>query len=108
MAGPQLSRRIVYRSAVEWLSMTSISDPASYRHSASTWPPGRVLVISATYDELANVPRLVEGVLGAGSELQLLIVDDDSPDGTGSVALELAATEPRLHVLVRMRRRGLG
>ena len=88
--------------------MTSISDPASDRHSASTWPPGRVLVISATYDERANVPRLVEGVLGSGSELQLLIVDDDSPDGTGSVALELAATEPRLHVLVRMRRRGLG
>jgi dolichol-phosphate mannosyltransferase len=88
--------------------MTSISDPASDRHSASTWPPGRVLVISATYDERANVPRLVEGVLGAGSELQLLIVDDDSPDGTGSVALEPAANEPRLHVLVRMRRRGLG
>lgn len=88
--------------------MTSIPDPASDRHSASTWPPGRVLVISATYDERANVPRLVEGVLGAGSELQLLIVDDDSPDGTGSVALELAATEPRLHVLVRMGRRGLG
>jgi dolichol-phosphate mannosyltransferase len=40
--------------------------------------------------------------------LQLLVVDDDSPDGTGTAALEAAATEPRLHVLVRRGRRGLG
>ncbi len=88
--------------------MIPIPDRASDRHSAATWPPGRVLVISATYDERANVPALVRGVLGADPEFQLLIVDDDSPDGTGSVALDLAAAEPRLHVLVRKGRRGLG
>ena len=88
--------------------MTSISAAASDRHSAPTWPPGRVLVISATYDEQANVPALVDGVLRADPDFQLLVVDDDSPDGTGSVALDLAAAEPRLHVLVRAGRRGLG
>jgi len=47
-------------------------------------------------------------VLAVSPELQLLIVDDDSPDGTGRVALERAEAEPRLHVLVRHGRRGLG
>ncbi len=88
--------------------MIPIPDRTPDRHSSAPWPPGRVLVISATYDERANVPALVQGVLGADPEFQLLIVDDDSPDGTGSVAFDLAATEPRLHVLVRKGRRGLG
>jgi dolichol-phosphate mannosyltransferase len=86
--------------------MTTIPDGDI--HSAPVWPPGRVLVVSATYDERANVPALVAGVLAANPDTQLLIIDDDSPDGTASVALTLAAAEPRLHVLVRKGRRGLG
>lgn len=76
--------------------------------SSAAWPPGRVLVIAATFAERANVPGLVEGVLQVDPDLQLLVVDDDSPDGTAAAALELAAAEPRLHVLVRKGRRGLG
>ena len=76
--------------------------------SAADWPAGRVLVIAATFNERDNLPALVAGVLGADPDLQLLVVDDDSPDGTGTAALEAAAGDPRLHVLVRRGRRGLG
>jgi dolichol-phosphate mannosyltransferase len=78
------------------------------RASSADWPPGRVLVVAATYQERGNVERLVDRVLAAGPELQLLIVDDDSPDGTAAAALNLAESESRLHVLVRRGRRGLG
>ena len=76
--------------------------------SRDDWPPGRVLVVSATYNERDNIVALIDRVLAVSPELQLLIVDDDSPDGTGRVALERAEAEPRLHVLVRHGRRGLG
>jgi len=77
-------------------------------HSRDDWPPGRVLVVSATYNERDNVAALVDRVLAVDPDLQLLIVDDDSPDGTGAYAIDRAAREPRLHVLVRRGRRGLG
>ena len=77
-------------------------------HSRSDWPPGRVLVVSATYNERDNIAALIERVLAVSPELQLLIVDDDSPDGTGQIALSLTEHTPRLHVLVRRGRRGLG
>jgi dolichol-phosphate mannosyltransferase len=77
-------------------------------HSPDDWPSGRVLVVAATYNERENVTALIDTVLAVSPELQLLIVDDDSPDGTGRVALDLADMQPRLHVLVRHGRRGLG
>lgn len=76
--------------------------------SAADWPPGRVLVIAATYNERDNLDWLVNGVLAVDAGLQLLIVDDESPDGTGLAALEAAASNPRVHALVRKGRRGLG
>jgi dolichol-phosphate mannosyltransferase len=76
--------------------------------SPEQWPPGRVLVQAATYQERDNILPLIDAVLGASRDVQLLIVDDDSPDGTGLTALERAGVEPRLHVLVRKGRRGLG
>jgi dolichol-phosphate mannosyltransferase len=78
------------------------------KHSRDDWPPGRVLVVSATYNEHENVAALIEQVLAQSDELQLLLVDDDSPDGTAAIALARAQTNPRLHVLVRRGRRGLG
>jgi len=81
--------------------------PADLR-SDPVWPPGRVLVIAATFNERENLPGLVAGVLAADPDLQLLVVDDDSPDGTGTAALEAAAADPRVHALVRRGRRGLG
>ena len=76
--------------------------------SAADWPPGRVLVIAATLNERDNLARLISGILAVDPQLHLLIVDDDSPDGTGTAALEAAKAEPRLHALVRRGRRGLG
>jgi dolichol-phosphate mannosyltransferase len=76
--------------------------------SCDDWPAGTVLVQAATYNERENLPSLIEAVLAAGPELQLLIIDDRSPDGTGDVALRLAEHNARLHVLVRRGRRGLG
>lgn len=77
-------------------------------HSTAEWPAGRVLVIAATFNERENLTRLIEGVLATYSDLQLLIVDDDSPDGTGLAALDTATGNPRVHTLVRKDRRGLG
>jgi dolichol-phosphate mannosyltransferase len=83
--------------------------PASAdRSSTAEWPPGHVLTIAATLNERDNLPRLIAGVLAADPGIQLLIIDDDSPDGTGEAALAAAATEPRLHAVVRKGRRGLG
>lgn len=76
--------------------------------SRGDWPAGRVLVQAATYNERENVLGLIDAVLAVSPELQFLIVDDDSPDGTGRLALERAERDPRLHVLVRKGRRGLG
>ncbi len=76
--------------------------------SRPDWPTGRVLVQAATFNERENILGLIDAVLGVAPELQLLVIDDDSPDGTGRIALERAEQEPRLHVLVRKGRRGLG
>jgi dolichol-phosphate mannosyltransferase len=76
--------------------------------SCDGWPAGRVLVQAATYNERENILGLIDAVLAVAPDLQMLIVDDDSPDGTGRMAFERAEHEPRLHVLVRKGRRGLG
>ena len=77
-------------------------------HSSDDWPAGRVLVQAATYEERENIRPLIEAVLASSPDIQFLVIDDDSPDGTGVIAMEAAAREPRLHVLVRRGRRGLG
>jgi len=76
--------------------------------SPEPWPPGRVLVLTATYDERDNIGPLVDALLAVDPAFQVLVVDDDSPDRTGRLVLEQAEREPRLHVLVRRGRRGLG
>lgn len=68
----------------------------------------RVLVVMPTYNERENIDAIVPAVLEIAPELDLLIVDDGSPDGTGRRAEELRAAQPRLHVLHRPRKEGLG
>lgn len=83
--------------------------PAPSRSDASGLPPSdRVLVIAATYQEAENVLRLIDAVLAADPRLDLLVVDDDSPDSTGKLATQRATTDPRLTVMIRRDRRGLG
>jgi dolichol-phosphate mannosyltransferase len=68
----------------------------------------RGLVIIPTYNERDNVPRLVPLVLAQDERLDVLIIDDGSPDGTGAVADELAAETSRVHVMHREGKLGLG
>lgn len=69
---------------------------------------GRVLVIVPTYNEMDNLPRKVPAVLEQDPRVDVLVVDDNSPDGTGRLADEMAASEPRVHVLHREEKAGLG
>lgn len=66
----------------------------------------KTVVVIPTYDERENVARMSEAVLACGVEV--LFVDDNSPDGTGDVLDSLAAHSPRVHVLHRERKEGLG
>ncbi|PYO28793.1 MAG: dolichyl-phosphate beta-D-mannosyltransferase [Gemmatimonadetes bacterium] len=66
------------------------------------------MVVIPTYNEIANLPLVVEQVLVQDSRLEILVVDDHSPDGTGQLAEALAQKEPRVHVLHRETKLGLG
>lgn len=68
----------------------------------------RVLVVIPTYNEADNLPRIVPRVLEQGSAFHVLVVDDNSPDGTGDLADELAAGSDRVAVLHRPGKQGLG
>ncbi len=68
----------------------------------------RVLVVVPTYNERVNVPLIVPAILGQDPCIDVLVVDDSSPDGTGKLADQLAAENPRVHVLHRSQKEGLG
>jgi dolichol-phosphate mannosyltransferase len=73
-------------------------------------PSGRrpALVCLPTYDEKDNVVPMVEAILAATPEVDVLVIDDNSPDGTGRLADGVAARQPRVHVLHRAGKQGLG
>jgi len=68
----------------------------------------RVLVVVPTYNERVNVPLILPAILGQDPRIEVLVVDDSSPDGTGELADQLAAENPRVHVLHRSQKEGLG
>jgi dolichol-phosphate mannosyltransferase len=68
----------------------------------------RALVIVPTYNERDNVERIVAAALAQDPRLDILVVDDGSPDGTGKIVDALAAADPRVHVLHREGKMGLG
>ncbi len=79
---------------VEWAGMTT---------------PARAVVVSPTYNERENLPLFVEKVRQCGAKVDLLIVDDNSPDGTGELADELSrSTGGWVQVLHRAKKEGLG
>jgi dolichol-phosphate mannosyltransferase len=67
----------------------------------------RAVVCLPTYNEAENVVPMVEAILAA-APVEVLVIDDGSPDGTGQLADGVAAREPRVHVLHRARKEGLG
>jgi dolichol-phosphate mannosyltransferase len=70
--------------------------------------PDRALVIVPTYNERFNVARLIPAILAQDPSLEVLIVDDGSPDGTGAIVDGIAANNARVHVIHRASKLGLG
>jgi dolichol-phosphate mannosyltransferase len=68
----------------------------------------RCIVVIPTYNECDNLPLIVPRVLAQDPHIEVLVVDDNSPDGTGKLADDLARKEARVHVLHRERKEGLG
>lgn len=68
----------------------------------------RTLIIIPTYNELENLPPLLKDIFSNAPETDILIVDDNSPDGTGDLADKLSSEDPRVHVLHRSGKLGLG
>jgi len=68
----------------------------------------RTLVVTPTYNEKDNLPMFLSAVRGAMPDAHLMVVDDNSPDGTGQLADELAAKDDHIHVLHRAGKLGLG
>jgi dolichol-phosphate mannosyltransferase len=73
-------------------------------------PRPRLVIMIPTYDERENIGELVRDILALPMEcdLDVLVVDDDSPDGTAEVVAEIGRREPRVHILVRREARGRG
>jgi dolichol-phosphate mannosyltransferase len=70
--------------------------------------PEKALVIVPTYNERDNITRIVPAILEQDPSLEVLVVDDGSPDGTGAVVDGMAAADTRIHVLHRAGKLGLG
>jgi dolichol-phosphate mannosyltransferase len=70
--------------------------------------PERILVIVPTFNEAQNLPLIVPMILKQDPRLDVLVVDDNSPDGTGDIAARLAQSDSRVHVLRRASKDGLG
>ena len=68
----------------------------------------KTLVIVPTYNERENLPSLVKRILAQPVPVDLLVVDDNSPDGTGQLADEISSRTPEVHVLHRPVKNGLG
>ena len=71
-------------------------------------PVGRVLVLVPTYNERANLPRIIGRIRATGPDADVLGLADDSPDGTGAIADDLAREDRQVRVLHRAAKEGLG
>lgn len=71
-------------------------------------PLRRVVVLIPTYNERDNLPGVVQRVRRIADQVDVCVLDDGSPDGTGEIADALAAADPAVHVLHRARKEGLG
>lgn len=68
----------------------------------------KALVITPTYNEAVNIPKLVPKILHQSTDIEILIIDDNSPDGTAEIVKNLQRTNPRVHLIERPRKMGLG
>jgi dolichol-phosphate mannosyltransferase len=68
----------------------------------------RVLVVVPTYNEIKNLSQIVPEILRQDPRIEVLVVDDGSPDGTGELADRMGEEDPRIHCLHRTKKEGLG
>lgn len=68
----------------------------------------KTLVVIPTYNEADNVEAIIPAVLSQGAEIEILIVDDNSPDGTAAIVERIKSSNPRVHLLCRAAKMGLG
>jgi dolichol-phosphate mannosyltransferase len=68
----------------------------------------KVLVVIPTYNESENITKLLPAVLGQAPNLEILVVDDGSPDGTAGLVRDMMSGDQRIHLLERPRKMGLG
>src|SRR5579871_1276586 len=84
-------------------------DPETAPIAPAALPPGtRLLISTATYNERDNLAPLIAQIHAYAPQADWLVIDDHSPDGTGQLADELRAKDPRVHVLHRAGKLGLG
>ena len=68
----------------------------------------RTLVVTPTYDEAENIERFIAEVLAQGTDIDVLVVDDNSPDGTGDIVERIKSKNSRVHLIRRSGKMGLG
>jgi dolichol-phosphate mannosyltransferase len=68
----------------------------------------KTLIVIPTYNEIENIGRLSQAILSLSEDLNILVVDDSSPDGTSQFVGQQIKTQPRLHLLTRAKKEGLG
>lgn len=68
----------------------------------------KVVICIPTYNERENLPKIIPAIHDYAPEAHILVIDDQSPDGTGALADEIAAADARVHVLHRDKKEGLG
>lgn len=88
------------------LHETGLKDRQEVKRGAAVEQKAFVLI--ATYNERENIDQLVSALLSLPNHFEVLIVDDNSPDGTGERVAELKPCEPRLHLLSRKAKEGYG
>lgn len=71
-------------------------------------PPMKTMICLPTYNEARNLPRITEAIFRALPETSILVIDDNSPDGSGAIADQMARENPQVSVLHRSRKEGLG
>lgn len=86
---------------------TRASVPSNTDHQGATQAP-QIVCTLPTYEEVDNILPLSERLLALDPNLQVLVIDDDSPDGTWKVVKEASEKEPRLHLMHRTTQRGRG
>jgi dolichol-phosphate mannosyltransferase len=86
----------------------STPDLATNMVSIGTLSSRHCLVVVPTYNEAQNIARLIKAILAQGPQFDVLVVDDHSPDGTGDLVSTLATHTPRVQILHRAGKLGLG